>query len=93
MEGASTEMPRYKCHKQVWALEISGLFEVSHDLEMCRLAFKDDGYADIEVGSEMFHRYRPSPGDFYVVYPSVDGAESYASISPRKAFLDGYTRI
>jgi hypothetical protein len=35
----------------------------------------------------MTARYQPVVGDFWVIYPGSDG---YQSISPRKAFLDGY---
>lgn len=50
-----------------------------------KLNFRDQGYAAIEVSSEMFSRYTPVAGDFYVVY-----ADGYKSFSPRKAFLEGY---
>jgi hypothetical protein len=39
------------------------------------------------LAAEIFARYVPVPGDFYVVY-----ADGYQSFSPRKAFLEGYTR-
>lgn len=79
--GASMEMPRYKSHKQVWALEIA-------IVEGTKLEFRDQGYAGINVPAEMFFRYHPKSGDFYVQYE-----DGYKSFSPRKAFLDGYTRI
>jgi hypothetical protein len=79
-EGAMTEMPRYKSHKQVWALEIE-----SADRLTCRLTFKDEGYASITVPADMWSRYQPVPGDFYVQY-----ADGYKSFSPRTAFLEGY---
>lgn len=78
--ASQIEMPRYVSHKKVWALEI-----VAVDGES--LSFAEKGYADIDVSAEMFARYRPVPGDFYVVY-----ADGYKSFSPRKAFLEGYTR-
>lgn len=78
--SASAEMPRYQCHKQVWALQIRGV-------DGYRLAF-DEGYAALHVEPEMFARYTPVPGDYYVVYP-----DGYKSISPKAAFEDGYTRL
>ena len=81
---ASIEMPRYVSHKKVWALEIASIEEAAYKR---RLIFKDKGYAPIYAEDEMFSRYRPVPGDFYVVY-----ADGYKSFSPRKAFLEGYTR-
>jgi hypothetical protein len=74
----SREMPRYISHKRVWALELK-------DITDFLLHFKDEGYASIPVEPEMFSRYTPVPGDFYVVY-----ADGYESFSPRQAFLEGY---
>jgi hypothetical protein len=80
------EMPRYACHKRVWALEISAVGEPHNGL--ISLAFKDKGYAGKSVPENMFSRYTPVPGDFYVVYD-----DGYKSFSPRKAFLEGYTKV
>ncbi len=77
---ATMEMPRYKSHKEVWALEIA-------TIEDNKLIFIDHGYAPIKADREMWARYIPKPGDFYVVY-----ADGYKSFSPRKAFLEGYTK-
>jgi hypothetical protein len=79
--GASMEMPRYRSHKQVWALEI-------HTVVGRYLTFRDAGYAGIMCPEPMFSRYTPVPGDFYVVYD-----DGYKSFSPRKAFVEGYTKI
>lgn len=79
--GAAIEMPRYVSHKKVWALEIA-------DVHGCKLKFADKGYAPISVEPEMFLRYTPVPGDYYVQY-----ADGYKSFSPRKAFLEGYTKV
>lgn len=81
------EMPRYVSHKKVWALEIA---DIDHkDDGSTVLAFADKGYAVMKVSasSDLFARYKPVVGDFYVVY-----ADGYKSLSPRKAFLEGYTR-
>lgn len=78
--NALTEMPRYKSHKQVWALEIA-------DVTGCKLTFADEGYAPIDVPAEMFLRYTPVKGDFFVQY-----ADGYKSFSPRQTFLEGYKR-
>lgn len=87
IDGApATEMPRYISHKQVWALEIA---EVQYDREYDQkiLVFKEPGYAPLKPAFEMFSRYTPVAGDFYVVY-----ADGYKSFSPRKAFIEGYKR-
>lgn len=80
-ESASMEMPRYRSHKQVWALEIA-------TVDLHKLTFRDAGYAPIVCDATMFSRYTPVPGDFYVVYD-----DGYKSFSPAKAFKEGYTRI
>jgi hypothetical protein len=78
--GACLEMPRYKSHKQVWALEID-------TVNGHRLTFREKGYASIMCDGAMFTRYSPVPGDFYVQYD-----DGYKSFSPRKAFAEGYAR-
>lgn len=80
-EGASMEMRRYKSHKQVWALEIA-------TVNGHRLTFRDEDYASMLLDASVFYRYTPVPGDYFVQYE-----DGYKSFSPRKAFLDGYTRV
>jgi len=80
------EMPLYVSHKKVWALEIAAVGESLNGLRS--LAFRDEGFQGVCVPEEMFSRYVPVPGDFYVVY-----ADGYKSFSPRQAFLEGYSRI
>ena len=77
----SRAMPQYQSHKKVWALQIKDVR--GHDL-----SFVDEGYAPIQVEPNMFVRYTPVPGDYYVVYD-----DGYTSISPQKAFEEGYTRL
>lgn len=76
------EMPRYKSHKTVQALEIDAADRIT-----CRVSFVDPGYLARDLPAEMWARYQPVHGDFYVVY-----ADGYRSFSPRKAFLEGYTK-
>lgn len=76
----AAEMPRYVSHKKVWALEID-------TVNGHRLTFRDKGYAPILCDGAMFSRYTPVAGDYYVQYD-----DGYKSFSPRKAFLEGYTR-
>jgi hypothetical protein len=49
--------------------------------------FTDPHFIPITVSEDMFTRYQPVKGDFYVVYE-----DGYQAFSPRKAFLDGYTK-
>lgn len=93
--GPAMEMPRYKSHKQVWALKIESVGEAGPvgtgdrpGRGGYRLTFSDRGYAPIMAPAEMFSRYMPTAGDYYVVYD-----DGYKSISPAKAFEEGYTRL
>lgn len=95
--GASMEMPRYKSHKIVHALKIVG---VSMDSDKAQsegrdtdgsatLTPEDTRYAPFKVDAAFVRKHNPRDSFYYVVY-SPDG---YASLSPLKAFEDGYTRI
>lgn len=79
------EMPRYKCHKEVWALKIK---EIQVGTEKSTLVIEDEGYAPIIVDQDWCLKHAPQAGGYYVVYE--DGYKSY---SPAKAFEGGYTRI
>ena len=84
--SAQTEMPRYQCHKQVWALRISAIETA------------EDGSAKIAPAERLYSTIQTKPGypfkgseddlGYYVVY--VDGYESW---SPTRAFEDGYTLV
>ncbi|RUV08001.1 hypothetical protein EOA79_02310 [Mesorhizobium sp. M1A.F.Ca.IN.020.03.2.1] len=78
------EMPRYQCHKKVWALKIERVDESQ------TLYPVDKGYAPIRVSDEWLERYRGSDQDpgYYVVYD-----DGFSSWSPTKAFEGGYTRL
>ena len=81
------DMPRYKCHKEVWALKISkitGASKLTRDAPM--LHFK--GYDSLMVGSVYIEKHRPSVGGYYVRY---DGG--YESFSPAAVFEAGYTLV
>jgi hypothetical protein len=86
-DEAKVQMPRYVSHKTVHALELKE--PPLRDMETGNwvLQFADAGCASVLAPDEMFSRYKPVVGDFYVVY-----ADGYKSFSPRKAFLEGYTR-
>lgn len=88
--GVQRDMPLYQSHKKVRALEIKAIGErrMSEDMGGFErtLEFAEPGYDPLRVPTDMFARYTPVPGDFYVVYE-----DDYKSFSPRKAFLDGYT--
>lgn len=93
---AAAEMPRYKCHKEVWALKIAGI-EFDHDKARAEnretdgsamITPAEDGYAPFRVDANYVHKHKPEAGGYYVVY-----ADGYKSFSPAKAFEDGYSAV
>ena len=85
--GAQIEMPRYQCHKKVWALLIGSVQPVVGGAAIITPA--DTRYKPFEVDQAFVDRHKPMAGSYYVVY---DG-DGYKSISPAKAFEEGYTLI
>lgn len=90
MNHHNKEMPRYQCHKQVWALKISSFVPFNDAGGGGRLSPSDAAHAGFEVGADWASRFKPENGDlgYYVVYD-----DGYASWSPSKAFEEGYTRV
>lgn len=86
--GAGIEMPRYICHKTVHALRIGDGTVQVHPDGSATFPVGDGGYAPITLTKEITARHWPQPGDYYVVY-----ADGYKSVSPRRAFEEGYQRI
>jgi len=89
-------MPKYKCHKEVWALKIDSIHLDSdvakqENRETDGGAFiypEDKRYAPFKVDHNYVRKHKPEAGGYYVVYK--DGYKSY---SPADAFEDGYTLI
>jgi hypothetical protein len=84
-DGKEAEPPRYRSHKEVWALKIAGVAPQADGSAM--LLFEDFG--PITVDHDVVRRYMPVVDDYLVIY-KPDG---YRSISPRSQFEDGYERI
>ena len=87
------ELPRYKCHKEVWVLKIAGIKrdgegENRESDGSAEITPADEGYAPFKVDCQYMHKHNPEVGGYYVQY-----ADGYKSFSPAKAFEDGYTRI
>lgn len=81
MDSPVSEMPRYKSHKIVHALEIG---HVNGHI----IVPADRIFNSIDCPAEMFVCYVPVSGDFLVVYP-----DGYRSFSPRAAFVEGYSPV
>lgn len=84
----SREMPRYRSHKEVWALKISAI-EFAKD-GSAKIAPKDTGYETIETKPEFRIRFKGTESDlgYYVQY-----SDGYESWSPSKNFEEGYTLV
>lgn len=92
---AQREMPRYRCHKEVWALKIREVRQAPADHDRANaggdwhLFPEDAGYGPILVGHDSYYaKHKPEAGGYYVVY-----ADGYKSYSPAKAFEEGYKEI
>ena len=89
MEGhPQTELPRYKCHKEVWALKIAAI-EIHLDMS-AMIVPKDDGYAVFKTRAGWAERFDGSEDDPGVYVQYEDG---FTSWSPTKAFEDGYILV
>jgi hypothetical protein len=91
--GAAAEMPKYKCHKEVWALKIEDIVPHNYDKPNEEtngnlMLIVEKPFAPIEVTREWVTKHGAKGGGYYVVYK--DGYKSY---SPEEAFIDGYSRI
>lgn len=75
------KMPKYKCHKEVYALQIDSV-------SAAEITFTDTRYAPVYVGPAWVDKFNPQPGGYLVVY-----ADGYRSYSPAKAFEEGYTLV
>jgi hypothetical protein len=91
--SVSVEMPKYKCHKEVWALKIESIVRDGdgEDRESDGSALitpQEEGYAPFRVEADYLHKHKPQVGGYYVVYK-----DGYKSFSPADAFEDGYSKI
>lgn len=78
---AVRKMPRYLCHKQVWALKIQ-------DIAGNVIMPAESGYGPFDVSDEYMAKHKPVVGGYFVVY-----ADGYKSFSPADVFEAGYALI
>lgn len=86
-------MPRYKCHKEVWALKIASIVRDGEGQNResdgsATIIPENTKYAPFQVDHNYMFKHKPEIGGYYVVYQ--DGYKSY---SPAKAFEEGYSLI
>ena len=87
MSQVQCEMPRYQCHKKVWAIKIK---EIEHDSTngSAKIVPADDGYESFVIPAEFVQKHSPEEGGYIVYYPG-----GYKSFSPAKAFEEWYSKI
>lgn len=97
-----TPLPRYRSHKEVWALKIAKVvkhahpepqaddaaFEASAEFQGAHLFPAEPGFAPIPVDAAWYRKHDPEPGGYFIQY-----ADGYTSFSPAGPFEEGYTRI
>ena len=91
--SVSIEMPKYKSHKEVWALKIKSIVrdgegENRESDGSAIITPEEEGYAPFRVEGDYLHKHKPQVGGYYVVYK-----DGYKSFSPAEAFEEGNTRI
>lgn len=82
--GNEKEMPKYICHKIVWALKIKLITNAIFGIG-CKLNWTDESYESIIVDADYIAKHNPYAGGYYVVYE-----DGYKSFSPSDAFEKGY---
>lgn len=80
------ELPKYKCHKEVWALKIKSIDLVEGDKSKFLLIPEDSRYDPFEVLTTWAVKHDIKKDGYYVVYK-----DGYCSYSPAEAFEEGYT--
>lgn len=83
-------MKKYQCHKVVEAAKIESIGAWSPDSEsgpgLAFMHLENEGGQTID--STWYTKHKPEPGMYFVRYE-----DGYMSVSPAKAFEDGYTEI
>ncbi|MAY41702.1 MULTISPECIES: hypothetical protein [unclassified Neptuniibacter] len=82
----SQEMPKYKCHKSVWALKIKNIY--IKPAGGATITPEEDDFSPFDVEADYVSKHQPENGGYYVLYPG-----GYKSYSPADAFEDGYVLI
>lgn len=83
--AALAELPRYRCHKEVWALKIKQIIPTPDGGAQIE---SEEGFAPFHVSADYVRKHQPEAGGYWVQY-----ADGYQSWSPAEAFESGYTRI
>ena len=90
------ELPRYKCHKEVWAFKIIKIeydsdkaHKQNRETDGSALLFHNEKYfLPVRVGHQYLKKHKPEVGGYYVQYK-----DGYKSFSPALAFEEGFTKV
>lgn len=85
LNSSGRALPKYKCHKEVWALKIASVEEKGGGYE---IGFVEPGYGPVRMPQAWVETHLVSVGGYFVVY-----ADGYQSFSPAKAFEEGYGKM
>ena len=83
---AQRELPKYRSHKQVWALKIKEVVS-NGGISDGAIIPENNEFGPIPVSGEYLKKHQPKAGGYYVVYP-----DGYKSWSPAEAFESGYSK-
>jgi len=86
MSEVGIALPRYRCHKEVWALKIE---RIDFSTETGATLYPEDkAYRPLLVDLEWCRKHNPQAGGYWVQYK-----DNYISYSPADAFEEGYSLI
>lgn len=83
-------MPKWECHKTVWALRIRDVDPVTDGGAFLHFYAPDDGWPQpppLKVEAAYVIKHNPQAQGYFIVYE-----DGYQSWSPAEAFEAGYTR-
>ena len=86
VDSPTRELPRYRSHKEVWALKIDSITPL--DDGSATIVPLDHTYEPMSVSEEYMRKHQPRVGGYWVLY-----ADGYQSWSPAEAFEEGYTKV
>lgn len=82
------KMPKYKCHKEVWAIKIDDIDLNFDGKGAARITPEDPRHPPFLLDIAFMQKHQPLIGGYIVVYE-----DDYISFSPEKPFEEGYEQI
>jgi hypothetical protein len=90
--GPEKMLPRYECHKRVWALKIKDVWVDNADQgykgTRGQLQFCEPGHVPRMMSAAWMAKHQPKAGGYWVLHENA-----YESFSPGEAFENGYARM